>query len=263
MTAHGKKIAAGALAALLLTLSACGSAPQGEVPQTQSPQQAPGVRAATLSTRHTAVIEQSTDDKRPQYTQADYAILKGMQPENYLKMTLADYNEKMFSPGDETAFHKTEEALHRLFCSLPETDPLYLFLDTTVSRSWEQCSRAHYNACAQRKGLSDGGTAMYERYEDVFGDKVLVAEACAGFWYEFTIPDEKAITVGERDQFIQKLNDGMQAFMDRQSEADLKQEKTMETALLKELQRLTGEVGSDKIYATTCGLDYDYEEMWD
>ena len=85
---------------------------------------------------------------------------------------------------------------------------------------------------------SNGGTAKYEKYGDIYGDKVLVASGCAEYSYHYRIKDESGLTVRERDAFFQAIDDGVQSFLDRQTEEDLKNEKAMDTALADEMDAL-------------------------
>ena len=267
------------LLALLLTLTACATAAGGSGSAGASPSTAPDPAASAPhssaasaplslsgSASHEAKLVEDTADfmaTNMQYTQDDYALLESLHTKDWEKQSLAAFNAG-FHIKDEDGFHKVESALERLFTTLPKKDPLYTFLNTTVSYSWDACRRQHYyQSCDRNRGPSYSGQAEYLRFEDVFGDKVPVAHGSCDFWYDYTIPDEAALTVEARDAFFRGLDEGMQTFLSAQKEEALKSIKTMRHMLGLELQRLTGVLGSDQVYATACGVDYIWERVYD
>ncbi len=263
---------------LALTLTACTAgghatpaptAPASSEPAASTPAgstSTASTRALSTSPSHTAKLEEDpeTSPVAKKYTRDDYTLLESLHTKDWEKLTLAAFNAG-FHAGDEDGFHKAESALDRLFASLPKKDPLYTFLNTTVSYSWDACRRQHYyQSCVRSDRPANTDRAECKLYKDVYGDKVPVAHGSCDFWYDYTIPDEAAITVKERDAFFLGLEEGMQAFLSAQKENAFKRGKPtiLEHALGLELQRLTGVLGSDQIYATTCGVSYGVEWLY-
>ena len=199
---------------------------------------------------------------RMQYTQADYELLASLRPEGYLDMSVEAFNRAVFDWTNEEGYHALDEPLMRLSCTLKEDDPLYSFLNTTLSYSRHECSLKHYNACAQKEYPSNDGTAKYEKYGDIYGDKVLVAGGYAEYSYHYRIKDESGLTVRERDAFFQSIDDGVQSFLDRQTEEALKNEKAMDTALADEMDALVKSLATDRIEVVSGSTYYYWERMW-
>lgn len=246
----------GALLAAL-TITACASASGASAPV---PTAAPAVSAAP------GTAERSRrwyyNDKQMQYTKADHALLQSFQFTNYESMSVAEFNARVLDRTNEAAYHKTEESLERLRWSLPDTDPLSPFFETVICRTWDECEIKHYNACERKKLPYTGGCAEYEKYGDVYGDQVLIAGGYADFWYSYEMPDETKITVAEREAFLKGVEDGIQAFLDKQTEAAMKKEETMEKALQAELDRLLKALSSDKIKAADGDMSYCWDSMY-
>lgn len=236
-------------------------------PKTPSPSPAQ-TRLTAPATASARVIESSRDwddadyKTRMQYTQADYELLASLRPEGYLDMSVEAFNRAVFDWTNEERYHALEEPLMRLSCTLKEDDPLYSFLSTTLSYSRHECSLKHYNTCVREEYPSNGGTAKYEKYGDIYGDKVLVASGCAEYSYHYRIKDESGLTVRERDAFFQAIDDGVQSFLDRQTEEALKNEKAMDTALADEMDALVKSLATDRIEVVSGSTYYYWERMW-
>lgn len=245
------------LAALPVLLAACdGSASAPTPAATSTPVAAP------LHARVYAVSGGEAEDIPPerQYTQADYDYLSALHALGYGAMSTADFARAVADWSDEEAFHRSEAHIQRLFYSLPESDPLYPFLNATFSRSWTESRLKHYNACAHGDIPTYDHEVRWERYEDVYGDKVLTASAGAWYWLDYAIQQEDVFTVAERDAFLDAVDSGMQAFLNGQDETALKDEKAMEQALKNELKRLcTGQ--SSGISVPAWELNY-YWDGW-
>lgn len=250
----------GALAALLaagVTFAAAAS-PTPSAPTALAPSASPAAVGTVSSGR---LFRFGSDSQRMRYTEADYALLQSFQFKNYADMSVAEFNKRVLDWTDEDAYHKTEEAIQRLRCSLPDTDPLAPFLDTAVLHTWEQCELKHYNACQRKVYPSADGSVKWEKFADVYGDQVLIAGAYADFWYDYDIPDEAALTVQEREAFFKGIEDGMAAFLAKQSEADLSKNDAMEKAVNAELDRLIQTLNAAGIRALNGEASYCWENM--
>lgn len=191
------------------------------------------------------------------YTKSDYALLQSLRTEGFRDMTLEAFNAALLDWDDEEAYHANEAALLRLNATLPEDDPLRPFFDATVRPSWDECDVRHYSACARSQDPQAGGVAEWERQEDVYGDPVTTAYAWADYWYAYSA-DWSAVTVGERDDFLRAVSDGMQSFLDSRTDEQRRDQAGMEKALKAELERLTRDSGGA---FTVSGWNVDY--LWE
>ena len=246
----------GVLAAALILLGSCAAGPSGTADPV-SPAAGQPYSAVTLSSG--GVGEK---DSRFRYTRADYALLQSLRTEGYRDRKLADFNAALLDWTDEDAYHKVEDALRRLSFSLPSDDPLFGFLHSTVDSSWGECRVRHYNACGRDQRPSVWDEAEWEKLEDVFGDQVPVEFAWAEYGYRYAVADENTLTVGERDDFIAGVAQGMQDFLNGRTDAQRKDEEGMKKALQAELARLTGTLGGTRIAAECCEVDYRYEDAY-
>lgn len=243
--------------ALSLTLlsTACAAPPASSLPAT------PTDADARSGMTHQGRYYRGTDLGK--YTQADYDLLLSFKTAEYPTMTVAAFNKAVLDWQDETAYHKTEQALERVFHSLPEEDPNADFIFRTLSTTWRECEKKHYNACAQSTAPMYSGWAKYETYGDVFGDQVTLTGAYLDFDFNYTIPDETALTVAERDQLLQSLETGMQEFLEAQAQAALKNEEAMEKTLLEELKKRLQQLDSRIVWAGEADAGYWWDQSWD
>lgn len=218
----------------------------------------PGDSSGVSVGRNWAVstLEAEEIPKELRYTAADYSYLTGLHELDYETMSAQDFAQTTADWTDETAFHWSEERLQRLLYSLPEDDGLYAFLHGTLARTWQECRVRHYNACPQAAYPSYDSQAVWEKYGDVYGDPILLAQGQAWYWLTYAIEDD-ALTVRERDAFLDAVDQGMQAFLDAQSETALKNGETMTKALQKELKRLCGQTTSG-IRAVSWDAEYEW-----
>lgn len=213
-----------------------------------------GSSGRTWAVANTAGSEEVPKELR--CTAADYAYLTGLSELNYEAMRVQDFGRSAADWTDEAAFHRSEEHLQRLLYSLPEDDALYAFLHGTLARTWQECRVHHYNACPQAAYPTYDSQAVWEKYGDVYGDPLLLAQGEAWYWLTYTVEDD-ALTVRERDAFLDAVDQGMQAFLDAQSETALKNETKMTTALQKELKRLCRQSASG-----IRSITWDAEYQW-
>lgn len=197
------------------------------------------------------------------YTKTDYDLALSFRTEGYENLTVADFNRKVLDWEDEENFHKTEEALHRLSNSLPQEDANGDFIFGTLFTSWGECEKKHYNACGQNSAPWYSVQIQRETLGDVFGDAVVVEGAYADFDFNYTIPDETKLTVGERDAILQSLESGMAKFLNLQDEKELREGKAMEKKLEAELQRQLKEWKQGVIWAGQTSLGYWYDKSWE
>lgn len=196
------------------------------------------------------------------YTQADYDLAVSFMVDGWQDMTIANFNAKLFPDiKDETGFHAVYDPLWSVLLQYKGTDPNAAFLDS-LERSVKEASILHYNACVHNEIPWMWGSAEYKRYEDVYGDQVQVASGYADFSYGYTFPDATKVTIGQRNAFFKNLEQGAQAFLDKQTEADLKNEVAMEKALAAELERLVAQHSGGIISVTGGDVSYYWENFY-
>ena len=200
----------------------------------------------------------SKQNSAVKYTTADYQFLASLHTQGVRDRPLSEFNAALLNPADEDAYHNNEAALRRLSQSLAEDDPLRDFFDETVCSSWEECQVAHYSACAREQDPTFYGGIGWERQEDVFGDLVITAWSYADFWYTYS-PGE--VTVGDRDDFLQGISEGMQSYLDGYTGDKRADEKAMESLLLSELERLTASLSGEQFKVTNCQVSYSWEQI--
>ncbi len=203
-----------------------------------------------------------SNDRRETYTKADYDLVCSFQTEDYQKRSVAEFDRNVLNWEDEEKYHKTEDALLRLFNSLPEDDPNAAFIFGTLSDTWDMCRTKHYNACQHEQNPQHGDESSCETYGDVYGDQVLLTGAYANFDFDYSIPDETALTVGEREKIFQSVSDGLREYLQKQSKTVLQNEEKMEKALTEELKRLLKAMDQKLVWSGKCNLGYYWEEPY-
>lgn len=196
------------------------------------------------------------------YTQADYDLALSFRTEGYGDLSVDAFNKSVLDWTQETAYHKTEEVLERLFARLPEDDANADFIFRTLGTTWNECEKKHYNACAQNAAPWYSGWAKAETYGDVFGDPLLLTGAYVDFDFDYTIPDPAKLTVGKRDALLQGVEKDLQAFLAKQDLAHLRQEETMEKTLTTELKRLLNALNGELAWNGNAELSYYFEQPW-
>lgn len=197
------------------------------------------------------------------YTQADYDLAVSFASDGYQKKTVAEFDLSVMDWNDEDAYHKMEETLRRLFYSLPEDDKNAEFIYGTLSNTWDACEKKHYETCDREKNPWHNSSAEYETFGDVYGDQVMLTGAYADFDFDYTIGDETAVTVGERDTLLESVSRELTQFMSRQSEEKLSDEEAMEKTLETELKKLLQSMGNGNLkWGGQCSLSYWWDAPW-
>lgn len=247
-------------------LGACVAA-KADTPTPHSPTATVSAPAPAVSPA-TFTVEKNThfyyrNQGYEKYTQAEYDLAISFMVDGWQDMTIADFNAKLFPDiKDEERFHAVYDPLWSVLLQYKGTDPNVIFLDS-LERSVKEASVLHYNACVHNEIPWMWGDAEYKRYEDVYGDQVQVASGYVDFSYGYTFPDATKVTVGQRNAFFQNLEQGVQAFLDKQTEADLKNEAVMEKALAAELERLVAEHSGSIIAVTGGEVSYYWENFYE
>lgn len=157
------------------------------------------------------------DDGVPSYTQAQYdALIARLKPDGYPEMSLAAFNRSvhaaMSSEGAETLYMLYEVVLN----TLPEDDPNAAFLRNTVSASLnEYDARLSEVFSGKRSDPQFYATAQAVRNADVFGEQVMAGVCYADYSFSYRILDQDALTVAERDAFLQRVMQAAQDFCEK------------------------------------------------
>lgn len=257
-----RKRAAALFLALTMTaaLSACAApapTPSG-VPQTDAPVPSGGPQAVVLSGH--ARGGWGRDDVK--YSKADYDLALSFQTEGYADLSVAAFDRSVMDWDDEDAYHRTEAALDRLCASLPGDDPNAGFIFGTLSTAWNACEKRHYSTCERERNPWHSGWASCETYGDVFGDQVLLYGGYVDFCFDYQVPDEQRLTVGQRDTILQSVEDGMEAYLARQTTQALQDEAAMEKSLKAELNRLLAGLQGGIVWGGTSSLGYYWDQVY-
>lgn len=185
----------------------------------------------------------------PPYTQAQYDALIGLlKPEGYADLSIAAFNRSvhaaMFSEGGEKLYLLYDVVLS----SLPEDDPNAAFLRNTVPASLrEYDARLSEVYSGERDDPEFYATAQAVRSADVFGEQVTAGICYADYSFSYRILDQDALTVAERDAFLQRIMQAAQDFC----EANLTREPD-EDDLQAALEAAGAEASDDKIGFVRC-----------
>lgn len=190
------------------------------------------------------------------YTSADYALALSFQKEGYPDENALDFDRSVMNWEDEENYHTTEDALFRLFSTLPDTDPNAPFIFGTLSNTWEACRTRHYKTCGREDKMQHGGWACVETYGDIYGDQVLLTGAYAEFDFDYLITDDDTLTVGERDFLLGSLEAGLQEFLSHRTQDQLSNEETMESSLKEEMGGLLAKLDGKITWSGNNRLTY-------
>lgn len=202
-------------------------------------------------------------DSEPTYTQEQYDLLvSSLKFEGYEHMSVAEFNRKLnaaFSnqEDDGAAGEKLGYAYEMVLAALPETDPNAGFLLNTV-----QASREEYNArmdevySGKQLDPSFSGRAASFREEDVYGETYRTDYAQADYRFTYRILDQDALTVAARDQFLQAVLSGAQAYLDSRTPGQLIDDPDGEGSFRTALEAAGKAASNTNIEFTGCEVDY-------
>ena len=84
----------------------------------------------------------------------------------------------------------------------------------------------------------------------------MLAGGYSDFSFNYSIPEEDKLTVGERDALLQGVETSMEKFLASQGKEKLAKEETMEKALEKELKRQLESLGGGIRWEGALSLHY-------
>lgn len=201
--------------------------------------------------------------QQKKYTQADYDLALSFMTEGYEQQSVADFDRQVLDWNDEAAYHPREDALRRLLDTLPDDDPNSEFILRTLGATWRECEKKHYNACQQSQNPWHSGWAQYETYGDIFGDQAVLTGAYLDFEFDYSISDEQALTVGQRDEFFRGLEAALAEFLAQQPLQALADEDAMEKILTDQLKGLLQNSQDGVQWGGQLELSYWWDQSWE
>lgn len=196
------------------------------------------------------------------YTQADYDLALSFQTDGYGELTVADFDRSVLDWEDEDAYHRNEASLRRIFASLADDDPNAGFILGTLRNAWDACEVRHYNACGRATAPWHNGFASSETYGDIFGDQVLLRGAYVEFCFDYIAADERSLTVARRDALLSEAGRGLEAFLQRQDAAALRDTASMKKKLEAELKRILSDLDDAISWGGGWNLSYYLEDPY-
>lgn len=269
-----------ALVAVVITVFAT-SAPAGRqaaapLPSPTASAAAPSPSAAPAPSRtpglpNVNVLENGwdwdPDDYPSSYTQEQYdLVIRSLKFEGYEKMSIAEFNRKLnaalydYAGEDKDGVDKIEKlnyAYEMVLSYLPEDDPNAGFLLNTVQASREEYStRLNEVYTGKRVDPTFSGRASCFREEDVFGDKIRTEYAQAEYEFTYRILDQDKLTVAARDQFLQDVLSGAQAYLDAKTPGQIIDDPDGEASFTAALEAAGKAASNANIEFTGCEVRY-------
>lgn len=197
--------------------------------------------------------------KAEKYTKADYELMTALNTDGYKNMSVREFNKKAMDWENEDSYHKAEEAMARLVSSLPEDDKNRDFIFNTMENTWRECEKKHYNQCEKEASAWYSASAVYEKYGDVYGENERLIGCYADFSFNYTISDESALTVGQRDENLLKIKETLEAAIEGQTDAVRTNEEKMEKTLTDTLKAALKNMDEKIVWGEKCSVSYSYD----
>ena len=194
------------------------------------------------------------DGQGNNYTVEQYnQLIQALQPQGWQDQSVAVFNRAIhaaFTQDNGQDYTKSVNYLYELILSsLPDGDPNASFLQQTVSASLEEYrAKAAEVYSGKPCDATCHGWATGHQQADVFGEPVQVATTEAGYLFTYRILKPEALTVAQRDQFLQAVQRGAQ---DSLSGGKLTQ-KDFQSAL----EQVGAAASNDRIQFTGCSVNY-------
>ena len=184
--------------------------------------------------------------------------MAALKTQGYESLSIAQFNRTLYAAlygGSDTALVMAYEMVLN---DIPREDPLASFLLNTAQASLgEYQNRLNEVFSGEQRDASFRGQAGRTETADVYGDRVEVGFAQASYTFYYRILDQDHLTVQERDNFLQSILDGMQAWLDGRPAKELTDRQAMKKAVEAELDRL-GKAASTAEIVFICGAVEDY-----
>lgn len=184
------------------------------------------------------------------YTQEQYdQLMKALYTEDYETMSIAAFNSKVNEVLGKDNGHMLE-AYEMVSGFLPDNDPKAGFLRNTVRASLtEYYARLEEAYSGGRNDPEFWGEAEAVQKKDVFGKSVETG-LLAQYSFTYRILDQEGLTVGERDEFLQRVMQAARNSLKEQAEQGGGEEE-----FRKALEASAAEASGEKIEFTGCRVD--------
>lgn len=151
---------------------------------------------------------------QPQYTAAQYdELMAALRPEGWETWSIARFNRSLYAALTNEKNHMLyyELALDRL----PDNTADAAFLRNTVSASLNEYeTRLNEAYSGERQDPDFYGQASLRRSKTILGEQ-LRTELSAGYTITYRILDQDALTVAERDAFLQQVMQAAQTSLEQ------------------------------------------------
>lgn len=190
------------------------------------------------------------------YTKKQYnLVMERFKPQNYEQMSVSEYNRTIYNAfiddtGDEEG---TGYAYEMVMASLSENDKNWTYLHDTVQRALDEYhTRMTEVYTGEKTDFCCTGDIYVPLIEDVYGDKVEVGSVDGQYEFTYRITDAAKLTVQEREEFINKVNQKVKELAEKEAGKG-----TLDEAGFKKLLESAGEEASTQyIEFTGCSLGY-------
>lgn len=158
------------------------------------------------------------------FSQEEYDQLFTLHFDGYEKMTVAEYQKKVWEIRDTPEFMELLERFNQdtqLYDMRYTNDTASFLFNTLIPLTAEQWQTWNFGGYTQ---MPNG---------DVQGDPAMLE-----YQVSLTVLDAARLSVGEYEQARQGVMDGLQTFLQEKSNAELQDERGMNTAILAEIEAL-------------------------
>ncbi len=159
-----------------------------------------------------------------EFTLDEYAQLLALRFDSYQNMTVADYQEKVWTIRDTTEYmvllerFSQDNQLYDMRYTNETASFLFNTLEPLTAEKWK---------------TQDFGSYVQAPEGDVQGDPAMLE-----YLITLTILDTNGLTVGEYERARQGIMEGLQKFLQGKSNVELQNEKGMDSAIRTEIDRL-------------------------
>lgn len=162
------------------------------------------------------------------YTQAQYdQLMAALKLEGYEDMSISDFNRTIHTillPENDSG-EEIWALYYRVLSELPADDPNAAYLFNTVQASLEEYDARLAEVFSEKEVDPEfSGQAEYTKMGEVFGEQVPLATCWADYRFTYRILDQDALTVRERDAFLQQIMRAAQDLLEQESAAKMTRE---------------------------------------
>lgn len=202
------------------------------------------------------VIQENTAENAGSYTKEQYQmVLEKLKPEGYEAMSVSEFNRTINKAlfGDDEDSEDLHYAYEMVMAFLSDEDENRAYLHDTVQRALDEYqTRCQEVYTGKTTDPEYSGNIHLSLEEDVFGDKVAVGDIEANYIFTYCISDADRLTVKDREQFINSVNQKAKKFMETAAEKDSVDKEDLKACL----ESAGKEAGNEFIQFTGCQVEY-------